>query len=210
MLKMPLLGNLACILTTVIWHIQRCFRHRKEDSKDCCDTNIESNENVTMSSLACCISESLFDGETTCHLSSAHIWIIKFYKYQVCNYSWILHTKGKGEWCGFLQFPLCISAGIKPFQWGDYWVKQEEGVYSCQVGGSDTTLEKGTGGFGWASSYGPHRKQNLHRLPKQQTPKGVSLPRWKAAPMTPWELSCITSNAHIKTLHPVPKTHLVL
>lgn len=37
MLKMPLLGNLACILTTVIWHIQRCFRHRKEDSKDCCD-----------------------------------------------------------------------------------------------------------------------------------------------------------------------------
>lgn len=35
--KMSLVGSLACKLTTVIWHIQRCFRHRKEDSEYCCD-----------------------------------------------------------------------------------------------------------------------------------------------------------------------------
>lgn len=178
--KMSLLGNLACTLTTITWHIQRCLGTGKRTASTAVilrDTNTESNGNINISSLASCISNSLFDGETICHLASAHIWIIEFYKYQVCNYGWPLHAKGKGGWCGFLQLLLCFSAGIKPFQWEDYWVKQEERLYFCQVGGSATTFEKGAGGFGWAvqlAAMAHTEGKNLHGL---TVPKGVSFPK---------------------------------
>lgn len=102
------------------------------------------------SSLASCISESLPDSQTRCHLSSTNIWIIKFYKYKVGSYGWILHTELKGEWCGFLQLPLCVSAGIKCFPSGHYCLQQEDTVYFGQVGGSATISQKGTRGCGWA------------------------------------------------------------
>lgn len=163
------------------------------------------------SALASCISESLFDGETRCHLSSARIRIIKFCKYQVCNYGWILHTKRKGEWCGFLQLPLCISAGIKPFQWGDYWVKQEERVYFCQVGGSATTSEEGTGGFGWAVqlvAMAHTEGKNLHRLPKSQFSREFHSQgrRQPQQLLQSWRVSPLMHVA--ETLHPDRKTHL--
>lgn len=159
-----------------------------------------------MSSLACCISESLFDGETTFILCTH----MNYKVLQVPSVQLQLDFAYKGQ----RRVMWLPTVSLVHFCWNQALpmrrlLSKAGRVYSCQVGGSDTTLEKGTGGFGWASRYGPHRRQNLHRLPKQQTPKDVSLPRWKAAPMTPWEMSCITSNAHIKTLHPVPKTHLV-
>lgn len=89
-------------------------------------TQLEKAIQMLYSSLASCISDSLTASQIQCDLSSKNIRIIKFRKHQVCNYSWILHTECRGEWCGFLWLPLCISAGIKPFQSGHYWEQWED------------------------------------------------------------------------------------
>lgn len=160
------------------------------------------------SSLAGCISESLPNSQTRCNLSSANIWIIKFCKHEVCNYDWILHTECKGEWCGFLWLPLCISAGIKPFQSGAYWAQQEDTVYFGQVGGSSTISQKGTGGCGWAVqlvAMAHAEGKNPLRLPQQPAPRGVSLPRKEAATMASRQLAFVTFNAPIKNYSSYPQ-----
>lgn len=214
MVKNPLLGNLACKLTTVIWHIQRWFRHRKENSKYCCD--IKGYKHRKQWKCYYILFGQLYFRVLIWWRNNMSFSLCTHMNYKVLQVPSVqlrmdFSCKGQKR-VMWLQLLLCLSAGIKPFQWKYYWVKQEERVYFCQVGGSATTFEKRTGGFGWAvqlAAMAHIEGKNLHRLPKQPAPKGVSLqgrrqPQWF---LESWHVSPLM---HIsKTLHPDPKTHLV-
>lgn len=112
-----------------------------------------------------------------------------------------LHTELKGEWCGFLQLPLCVSAGIKPFPSGHYCLQQEDTVYFGQVGGSATISQKGTRGYGCAGQLAAMahvESKNLLGLPQQPAARGVSILRKEGALMASWQLACVTLSARTK------------
>lgn len=223
MFKMPLFGNLVCKLTTVFRHIQRCFTHRKEESKDWCD--IKGYKHRKQWKCYYTLFGQLYFRvliwwrNNMSFFLCTYIWIIKFYKYQVCNYCWILHTKGKGEWCGFWQLPLCFSAGIKPFQWEDYLNKAGRKSlflpsrrFCHHFGERDRVFWLSCA----ASSYGLHRMQKPTQAAKTASSQGSFTPKVGGSPNnslraviggnTPW----VSPLMHIsKALHPDPKTHFV-
>lgn len=150
--------------------------------------------------LATYISESSPDSQTRCHLSSANIWIIKFYKQEVqLRLDFAYRAQGRVMW-----FP---TASLVHFCWNQahpvrtllgaagrhslFWSSQR---FCHHFAGRN-------GVCGWAVQLAAmaHAEGKTPRgLPQQPAPRGVSLPRKEPTAMASRQLACVTCNAHIK------------